>query len=289
MSKKFIKLNGHIIKDAVTGKPVTAPSVLPELPTLTNPATEDEIFLGKEAINGNGEVITGQYEPYELPTLTNPAIAEEVVLGKEFINGNGEVEVGTLEIHEDDQPNKLALLIGPQDAINNPYEITASDLEGVTEISPYAFAYKRGLKSVSAPDATNIGTYAFVESGLVSADLPNATNIGTNAFNNCPSLTSVNTPKVKAIGPSVFTVCQYLTSLTIPATCTSIGQYALRCGSSSNKCTFIFLGTTPPSIQSGTFTASNIDKIIVPVGCGETYKTATNWVNFADYIEEAEE
>ena len=44
--------------------------------------------------------------------------------------------------------------------------------------------------------------------------------------------------------------------------------------------------TTPPEISSNTFTSSKLNKIIVPVGCGEAYKSATNWSNFADYIEE---
>lgn len=126
--------------------------------------------------------------------------------------------------------------------------------------------------------------------GLTSIDIPeNVTTIGYAAFYECDSLTSVDMPNVTSMDASAFSDCTSLTSLTIPSTCTNIGGNALYCGTSSNKCTFTFEGTTPPSIQANTFNASYINKIIVPVGCGETYKTATNWTNFADYIEEATE
>ena len=257
--------------------------------------------------------------------------------------------------------NKLALVVGTQSA-DNLYDITTTDLEGVTVLGDYAFYKMNGLKSMELPetctsignyafyscssltsvdmlnvasigeyafskcsaltsadipDVTSIGNYTFSECSalpsvsmsnatsigvrafhycfaLTSADIPNVTSIGNYAFQGCKSLTSVDMPNVTSIGNGVFYgstfyKCTALTSLTIPSTCTSIGSQALQCGSSTNKCTFTFEGTTPPTIESNTFNASYINKIIVPVGCGETYKTATNWTNFADYIEEATE
>lgn len=190
-----------------------------------------------------------------------------------------------------EKPSKLPLLLGTQDVVNKPYEITASDLEGVTEITGYAFYKRSGMTSIdlSNSNVTTVEAYAFSQSGVVSANIPNVTTIGNYAFNNCSSLTSVNMPNVITIGSNAFAVCQYLTLLTIPATCTSINQYALRCGYTTRKCTFIFEGTTPPVIGTQLFQTSYINKIIVPKGCGETYKTATNWATFADYIVEAEE
>lgn len=49
------------------------------------------------------------------------------------------------------------------------------------------------------------------------------------------------------------------------------------------------LSTTPPTIQSDTFYANYLNKIIVPKGTGDAYKSATNWSAYADYIEEATE
>ena len=207
--------------------------------------------------------------------------------------------------------NKLPLVVGYQDA-SNPYDITASDLDGVTEIKRSTFYEAKGLRSIELPSTcTSIGSLAFnsctaliavsmpnvtsVANGafgtctsLTSISMPNVTSIG-NTFQYCSALTSVSMPKVASIGQNAFYSCTALTSLTIPSTCTSIGFSALQCGSSTNKCTFTFEGTTPPSIQTTTFDKSNLNKIIVPVGCGNTYKTATNWTNFASYIEEATE
>lgn len=83
-----------------------------------------------------------------------------------------------------------------------------------------------------------------------------------------------------------------LTYITIPSSVTVIEWRSLYCGSSSNKCTYVFKGTTPPQQTSSgslALSTSYIDKIIVPAGCGEVYKTAENWTRFADYIEEAAE
>lgn len=157
----------------------------------------------------------------------------------------------------------------------------------VTILEQANYRYCSALTSVDMSNVTSLGDGAFLATALTSVSMPNVTSIGKFVFEECPSLTSVSMPKVETIGEYAFNIIKALTSLTIPSTCTSIGGYALCCGSSTNKCTFTFEGTTPPSIQSNTFNASYINKIIVPKGCGETYKTATNWSRFADYIEEA--
>lgn len=54
--------------------------------------------------------------------------------------------------------------------------------------------------------------------------------------------------------------------------------------------------TTPPTLESPAFYekvfSGDLEEgekfIIVPVGCGNVYKTATNWSEYADYIEEGE-
>ncbi len=121
-------------------------------------------------------------------------------------------------------------------------------------------------------------------------DLSGATSIGSRAFCYCSSLKSINIPEgVTSIAQDAFRYCSNLTSIVIPESVTAIYSYALQIGLSSRKAAITFLSTTPPTIQSNTFNASYLNKIIVPKGCGEAYKTATNWSNFADYIEEAAE
>ena len=158
--------------------------------------------------------------------------------------------------------NKLAALVN-----GSPTEITADDLAGATKLIDYAFFF----------------------STLTSITIPNSVkSIGHFAFKGCNLLTSVIiSNSVTKIGDSAFNTCAKLTSITIPSAVTKIGSSALTIGSSKNKATITMLSTTPPTIQSNTFDTSKLQKIIVPAGTGATYKAATNWSNFADYIAEA--
>lgn len=145
--------------------------------------------------------------------------------------------------------------------------ITADDLAGMTKVRDYAFSNSK-ITNITLPDSV--------------------TSIDNFAFQYCSSLTNITIPdSVINIGTATFDSCSSLTQITIPVNVTSIGGNALRIGSSTNKATITMKPTTPPTITSSTFTANSINKIIVPVGCGNTYKSATNWSNFADYIEEA--
>ena len=116
------------------------------------------------------------------------------------------------------------------------------------------------------------------------------TSIGGVAFFACGRLASITIPdSVTSISSGAFNSCTSLKSITIPSNVTSIGSAALRIGGGANEVIITMLPTTPPTIASNTFTAEYLNKIIVPKGTSETYKAATNWSAFADYIEEAAE
>ena len=161
----------------------------------------------------------------------------------------------------------------------------------VTSISGYAFKGCSRLKSAILPSGIKyIAIAMFLDcTNLESITIPNSvTGFGEYAFSNCSKLTSITIPNsVTSIDMFAFTYCYSLKSITIPASVKNIGAYALVIGSSSNKATITFERTTPPTISSNTFDKTTLAKIIVPAGCGDTYKAATNWAAFADYIEEA--
>lgn len=198
---------------------------------------------------------------------------------------------------------------------NNLRSITIPD--SVTSIGNYVFERCSSLTSIMIPDSVmSIPDYTFYYcTSLTSITIPNSIkSIGPSAFGNCTSLTSITIPdSVTSIESYAFYTCLGLTSITIPdsvksigdrmvANCnnlesvvignsvTSIGSYAFSsCGTSTESgTTYTFLSTTPPTIQSNTFSSAKINKIIVPIGTADTYKAATNWSALADYIQEAE-
>lgn len=160
----------------------------------------------------------------------------------------------------------------------------------VTTIGKYTFAECRNLKNITFHNnVTTIDTYAFIYcKGLTSLILPNSIGyIGAAAFQLCECLTSIVLPKnnnLTRIIQATFANCSSLTNLTIPSSVTSIEKQALLIGSTTNKATITFEGTTPPTIVTGAFDTNKLEAIRVPMSAVDTYKSATNWSAFADYI-----
>lgn len=94
---------------------------------------------------------------------------------------------------------------------------------------------------------------------------------------------------VTKIDQHAFYGCIRLTSVTIPDSVTNIGMYAFYLASGTR--TVNVLSATPATMDIIIIATSfdNVGKnnIIVPVGSGEAYKTATGWQKYADYITEA--
>ena len=111
--------------------------------------------------------------------------------------------------------------------------------EGVTSIGNSAFAYCRGLISITIPDSvTSIGEWAFdgctsLPSITISSSV---TIIEFGTFKDCSILTSITIPDgVTSIGAYAFSKCSSLTSITIPDSVTSIKAYAAFNGCTSLK------------------------------------------------------
>lgn len=157
----------------------------------------------------------------------------------------------------------------------------------VAEIGESAFMECDGLTGIIIPDSvTSICGHAFQHcTKLMSAIIGNSVDsIGDYAFQNCRKLTSITIPdSVTGIGIDAFQYCVSLTSASIGNGVRSIGNHAF------DQCTSLksvtISATTPPTLGTNVFTdAAVLTQIIVPAGCGETYKTAANWSAYADYI-----
>ena len=193
--------------------------------------------------------------------------------------------------------------------------LTEVDIPSVISLGQYAFYSCSNLEEVNLPNVERIGAYCFQHCAKIKYfDFQKATTVGQRAFSNCTALESISIPEVTSIGTYAFNSCTYLVNvvmqkvktidsyafqhcyriahMTIPATCTSIGNNAFsNFGryTETGKAIYRFLGDKPPTIYANSFNKDYIEKIIVNKGCGETYKAATNWAGFADYIEEAAE
>ena len=171
----------------------------------------------------------------------------------------------------------------------------------VSNIPRSAFVKCDELKTISiGASVTTIGAVAFGQcTGLTSVTIPKSVvDIDVNPFASCLNLTNIIVEsgndyfvidgavlftKDKARLISAVAVTGHYT---IPATVTSIDQSAF-----SEKITSVtVLATTPPILSLAVFGGSDapyVQSITVPKGCGEAYKAAEGWSNYADLIVEA--
>ena len=178
---------------------------------------------------------------------------------------------------------------------------------GITVIGSAAFSGCTGLTSITIPDSvTDIKDSAFsVCHNLVLTSLPNGlVNIGGYAFAYCYEVSIGEIPEgVRSIGNNPFQMYvdqggSMPNTIILPSTIESIGSfsYQMSSGSSYNSCMFdkiIIRATTPPQIGADAFgpvLESTMvyapDEILVPAGCGEVYKAAEGWSNYASIIKE---
>lgn len=126
--------------------------------------------------------------------------------------------------------------------------------DSITTVQDYALAYRRGVESLSIPNAVSVGTQSFIGmTALRSVDLPKVqTMTGRFTFSGCSSLRSVNLPELTTIdgGSASAELCTFQNVagavLNFPKLTTIVGLYAFRnFGTNAQKCTVVL-----PSAQS---------------------------------------
>ena len=137
---------------------------------------------------------------------------------------------------------------------------------------------------------TTIGENLFNANNRIKTLIfPNTvTSIGLNAFYGCNHIQNVTLPNsLTSIERQFFQNCSSLRIITIPETVTTIGNSAFN---SSGLLSITVKATTPPTLGNTTALPTNPGmKIYVPAGTLATYQAATNWSNFASYMEELPE
>ena len=138
---------------------------------------------------------------------------------------------------------------------------------------------------------TNVSCDYYFEGNLTKNAVISAETIAKYALTNASLGTLKIEDTVTSINEGAFSTCTKLASITIGKGVTAIEKNAFRsCGSGvSGERILTMLPTTPPTIQSYTFEYAVFTKIIVPKGCLDVYKSATNWTKLASKMVEATE
>lgn len=290
-----------------------------------------------------GGIIGGIETGVNLPELTNPATAEHIEVGYEAIDANGDIITGTnvdidsfidgtvTEIYNSRVTSLKSF------AFANRNVLTTVNLPNLTSIATYAFYYCRALSSIELDKITAIPKYAFqncealklgefplVESvsdiafknafSTIASNrdntirLPQCTSLGGNAFQLCLQLNYIEAPLVTSIGAFCFSECYSLRKINMPNLtsiptnafqwCQNITSEEFSCltsigASAFSNCTSLASLTlksatvvTLENVNAFTNTsiANGTGYIYVPSELVDTYKTATNWTTYADQI-----
>lgn len=186
----------------------------------------------------------------------------------------------------------------------------------VTSFDNYVASYDPELKWVVAPKLKSIGQSCFYNcSSLVSVDFPLLESTAYQSFYSCTSLKEIEFNNLKSCGQACFWGCASLEKIT--ASCTSIisdgmancshlavidltGQASWCSGGGGlfeknpNLKTLILRNTLSVWQVGGypckdTLIASGSGYIYVPSALVDSYKTATNWVTYADQFRALED
>lgn len=157
-----------------------------------------------------------------------------------------------------------------QDAFENnakggTIDLTLTGIEMIPEMAfyiatPGVALTSYYLKSISLPDALEIGEYAFSTcKELQSVYIPKVTLIENFAFDNCYALIEISAPEVTEIGKFAFVACSGLEKIYCPKA-TKIGYYAFQSNLSLTEVTFGALVSVEHSVF-GIFYGTNTGNI----------------------------
>lgn len=166
------------------------------------------------------------------------------------------------------------------------------ELGKVTSISDYAFKNCTSLENVVVPNSVETMGNVFcgcskLKSIIIGTGLKklNGSEWGSDGmFSDCVKLSNVEIRSnvLTKIGANGFRNCRNLKKIELPASVTSISQNVFDgCSTLSH----IYMNaTTPPSIQSNTFTDYETPMLHVPSSAKTAYTKADNWKNFTHVI-----
>lgn len=162
-------------------------------------------------------------------------------------------------------------------------------------LSKLASLVERSITEVKDDDligATRIAENAFYHCDkLIRVEIPNSvTEIDANVFVNCIALDSITIGDGVTSVVASFSGCNNLTNITLGSSVRTISAYTFGgLTPEPNSVVYTFKSTKPPSIWIGTYSLHKpeyIKEIRVPKGCVDTYKSWTNYEEYAKLIVE---
>lgn len=159
--------------------------------------------------------------------------------------------------------NNRITVVGPY-AFANCKELTEINFPQVITIKNYAFRDCSKLSLISFPVVERIEDNAFWNTAIIEGNFPEAIHVGFNAFNT-KTVTKLDFSKLSRIGQYAFKGATQLDTLIL-----------------RNSTICALANTTDPF--TGTKIAAGTGYIYVPDNLVDSYKTATNWVTFANQI-----
>lgn len=216
-----------------------------------------------------------------------------------------------------EEPNAQQVFFG---TFNGVSDSVTTPTSGTLTIKGDYYAFGVGT---FIPSSSTKGLESYAKCIISVSNWGDVYTIPNDAFRDCDKMTAIEIPKsVVSIGSYAFFGIESLTSVTLSEGLETIGAYAFSpfvgkeitipssvisidvgafTTSTFEKVTI--LSNTPPALgdytdsDTGEKTYSNfgvpgadnftLEQIIVPKGCGNTYKTATGWSTYANYIVEA--
>lgn len=199
-----------------------------ELPELNEPAEPEEVFLGREYIDSDGQKKTGEF------TIDDELIEQDLLIFQIQTALNNKVSSGSTKPEQEKTVNIIKngiVEIVPDDGYSMSKVTVTVDVpsEGDTN-NEFISMIERSQSSIVIPEGcTTIGGYAFYShSTLTSVNLPDTVaSIGYRSFYQCSTLAEINFPTaLDVIGSQAFYNCKALTNLTFRSTPTSIASNA---------------------------------------------------------------
>lgn len=272
-----------------------------EQPTLFTPSIALQSVTSVLTItdNRNGDFVQG-YNVYANDNLITVLTSKEVTLN-DYIEHTKTLEIKVQAVGANFNPSDYAVVEWKYVNVAG----TAGLAYSLSSDGTYATC--TGIGEAVVTDIEIASMYEGVPVIRISSDAFNSNNNITSLVipetvtiiddyvgYKCTNLTSIIIPDgVTSIGESVCGYTNNLKSITIPASVRSIGNYVCYSDrSNTNLDKIVMLPSTPPTIAVRTFSSPygvHAKQIIVPKGCLDAYKSATNWSNFASKMVEATE